>query len=229
MATYEETVDEDVLPLTISAEDKLGETPLTDVVLPLTISAEDKLADVQPFPLTVNPLTLSFNTGIALEEAIQGAVQNEAGVGTTDYTDEANEGTIDDVVLLPDPLSNGDGFYVGSAHKFRWALFKIDTPGVGSYTIDWQYYNGTIFTDLNVIYDSTNDFKMTGMADLARIHAVVASDWEKFLITIGPISLNLYWFFGKIVTSATMTTRPLATQIWLGPRGGGQIMRIQIP
>lgn len=193
MATYEETVEEDVLPLTIVAEDKLGKTPIA---------------------LTVPPLIIAFSTSIKLEEAVEGAVQNEVGVGTTDYTTEANEATADDVVLVPDPLSNGDGFYVGSSHRFPWALFKIDTPGVGSYTIDWQYWNGSAFTDLNVIYDSTNDFKMTTVADLGRIHAVTPSDWQKTTIE----ALNLFWFFAKIVTSGSMTTRPLATQIWVGPR-----------
>lgn len=208
MATYEDTIEEDVLPLTIAAEDKLGKTPIA---------------------LVVPSLTISFNADTALEEAVLGALQHEQGVGDTDYTSEANESTQNDVLLLPDPVNVSDGFYVGSAHKFHWALFQIDTPGVGNYVIDWQYWNGSAFVDLDVIYDSTADFKMTGMNDLGRIHAVVPGDWEKLTIVAGPTSITAYWYFAKVVTFLSMTTRPLATQIWIGPRGGGQVMRIQIP
>jgi len=222
MADFEETIDETVQGLTISDDADLGQSPVGIAIPDLTIVDDTKLGQ-SPIPITVPDLTIVSSQAIAIEQAVIGAAQREIGVGDVDFTDEANDAVADDVPLLPDPKSDGDGFLVGANVKFNWILFNMSMAGVGSCTITWQYWDGSAWQSLNVIYDSTSDFKVTG---LSRVHIVKPSDWIKRSV----ISKTLYWLFGE-ASSGTMTTQPVATQLWVGnyaPSLGGQMLSLAL-
>ncbi len=173
---------------------------------------------------SVTDLTILATSTLSIEVDATAAIQFDfdGGGGVfTDFTTEANNATANDVPLLPDPKANGDGFYIGAAHKFPWILFNMGTAGVGTYEITWKYWDGSAWPQTNLIYDSSTNYKVTG---LARVHIAIPSDWA--LKTIE--GQNLFWLFGGVNPGQTMTTQPLATQIWvsgLAPRarimGGG--------
>jgi len=126
-----------------------------------------------------------------------------------DETAAANEGTPDDMDLLPVALSgNGDGCYFGLATAFDWLFVNVSTPGVGSYVIAWKYWNGTGFVALPTFNDSTNHFKTAGIVRNQFIRPV---DWAAATIA----GITAYWIKAE-VDSGAMTTQPKGQQAFIG-------------
>jgi len=127
----------------------------------------------------------------------------------TDETAAANEGTPDDMDLLPSSLSgNGDGCYFGLATKYDWVVVKVSTAGTGTYHITWKYWNGTQFVTLTTFNDNTNDFKTSGTirAQFAR-----PADWAATTIA----GITAYWIKAE-VDSGAMTIQPKGQQAYIG-------------
>ncbi len=212
MATYEKEHDITVPLLTYTDSAEIAKMPYQIGVPLLTVQDFAELGH-SPYEITVPLLDISWSHNLHLEEAVNGAYLRDADVGDTDYTDEANDATPNDVPLLPSPVGTDDGFFIGSERQFRWVLVDVGTAGAGTFTIVWQYYNGSTWTAVSILYDST-DWKTTG---LGRCHIYIPGDWTK--TTIG--GQSQYWLFAKYV-SGTVTTQPLANQIWCGNFASGK-------
>lgn len=138
----------------------------------------------------------------------------------TDATADAIDPDADDVMLWPSPIGlSADYIYIGYSEKFRAVKFNISTAGIGTYSNMWQYYDGswvhflTHITSSNANKNIANDeeeFKSIN-ADATLVFNV-PDDWEKTTVD----GKNAYWI-GAYVYSGTVTTSPLAQQIWVEP------------
>lgn len=134
----------------------------------------------------------------------------EQGVGYTDYTAEAIEDTPDDVLLLPDPVSALDTFYVAGTVTFSAIEVYVTTAGVGTYTLSFSYWNGSAWTTL--IVAGANEINNWKSADHVFLAWDIPDDWAQVAVD----GFTRYWIRFNYV-SGTLTTQPLAGRIKILP------------
>lgn len=162
--------------------------------------------------LTMPAPTIGEAADICSPQAVGGGIAHDDDPPTdTDETTQTNDATANDMHLLPSPGAVGDGFYFGLSNPFDWLCLHIGTPGVGTWTITWKYWNGTTWTALTLKYDETNHFRAAAGKRWVHLDGR-PGDWA--LITISGI--NLYWIKGEVTSYTSMTTQPLGTQAWIG-------------
>jgi hypothetical protein len=133
---------------------------------------------------------------------IHAAIAEDGGV-FTDETDIArNRSTTNDMNLFPaTPVITVDRYYFGALEPFEELLVRVGTAGVGTYTLEWQYWN-TISNWLTLTTTTADDFKSTGL-NYVRFSA--PGNWNTTTINgQGP-----YYFIRVRFIFGTMTTSPL--------------------
>jgi len=111
--------------------------------------------------------------------------------------------------LFPDTEALNDAAYFGMESKFAVIYFNVSAT-VATYADDackWQYWNGSAWTDLTILYDGTdsdaNDGKRPFQADGYLIFSP-PSDWARTSVN----TKDAYWI-RSIVTAAQMTQSPV--------------------
>ena len=140
--------------------------------------------------------------------AVSGAVAMDGAVAT-DETTEANSAAANDMTVLPAVPAVNDAYYFGAAYTFDGITLNIGTQGAGSWTITWEYYNGSAWAALVGVTDDT-----TGFTAAAGSHNVVftrPADWA----TVAVGGLTHYWIRARVSVYASVTTQPLGTQAWI--------------
>ena len=137
------------------------------------------------------------------------AVADDGGV-QTDETTEANEGTGDDMTLLPlVPVAN-DAYYLGhTSRTFAEAKFSVTTAGAGTWTVVWEYWNGTAWVALSNVVDGSAGFT-TGVATYS-VTFTKPADWATTTVE----SLTGYWIRGRVSVVTVVTTQPTGGQAWI--------------
>lgn len=133
---------------------------------------------------------------------------------TLTFVDESTpfgEGTADDVEVLTGTPAVGDAVYFGSENaKFGKITLALTTAGVGTWTVAWEYWNGSAWTALSGVTDGTTAF--TATADTYDVTFTVPSDWAKNTV---PTSINAYWVRARVATYSALTTLPQVGQGWI--------------
>ncbi len=167
----------------------------------------DRASDTAKVNVSVAPTALM---NVPLEKSVGGAILDDGGVLTVETTD-ANSVAAGDVSLLP-TLGNigvGDAFYIGSASPFTAARISVGTAGAGTWTVTWEYYNGTTWVALTGVVDGTVGFKTVGTNEVSWSYP---TDFR--LTTVN--STRLYWVRGRVSAFTSATVAPLGTQLWVG-------------
>jgi hypothetical protein len=190
--------------------------PMLTIPVPPSISvvvAEDHSGGgftVMPL-LTIPEPSIGEGTATTAPLAVGGGITHDDAPPTdTDETAATNNDVINDMHLLPSPGAVGDGFYFGLDNPFDWVCTLIGTPGVGTWTITWKYWNGVTWTALTMKYDEINHWRAA--AGKKWSHWIRPGDWA--LTTI--LGMNLYWAKAECTAYTSMTTQPLGTRAWLG-------------
>jgi hypothetical protein len=137
-----------------------------------------------------------------------GSVQLDDGTVFTDETVAARNRVINDVSLLPaGSVVVNDALYIGSTVPFDGVEFTIDTPGVGTWVLTWEYWNGAWITIPNVI-DDTVAFTTFGKN---IVSFPIPAGWITTTVnTVGP----QYYIRARVTTGdAAPTTDPLGSHI----------------
>lgn len=155
--------------IVIIADDTVGSVTIGDTLLSVFADSLGETSFIHNFEGDLNVIVRTRNQGIAAA-----AIADDGGA-LTDETTEANSFTTDDMNILPaSPLAN-DQYNFGSIEQFDKLKIDItDANGTGS-VITWQYFNGTIFTDLSGVVDGTNNFENTGRNTVSW---TLPGDWE---------------------------------------------------
>ncbi len=148
--------------------------------------------------------------GLATGNPVGGAIADDGGA-QTDETAQANSGTANDMTLLPASPALGDAYYFGSSSLWNWLELKIGTAGAGTWTVTWEYWNGTAWASLADVNDGTSGFRVAGgnLVTFTR-----PGDWAT--TTVAGIA-NLYWVRGRVSDFTSITTQPLGDRafIWI--------------
>lgn len=136
-------------------------------------------------------------------------ILDDGGVKTDD-TAAANEDTTNDVDLTPATPNSGDAIMFGFASVFGRLFFDVSTAGVGTYTVAWEYWDGSAWQALSGVTDSTTSFKTNA---LNRVIWTIPANWQKKSETGFP---DLFYVRAKL-DAGTVTTAPKATRVWAGP------------
>lgn len=171
----------------------------------------------QPSALTALALTatpLVFDTPRTVlftfaDGPVDAAIAEDGGV-FTDETTEANEATADDMTLFPAvPVAGVDRYNIGAENPFGRVDLNISTVGTGTYTVVFEYFNGSSFVALSGVVDGTTDFKTSG---LNSITFTIPTDWAATTINgQGP-----FFFIRAEIQTGTVTAVPLGQQAFLG-------------
>jgi hypothetical protein len=137
------------------------------------------------------------------------SVQYDDGGAFTDYTTASNNSTTADVFFVPATPAVNDAWYVGSDTPFTDAFIKFSTQGVGTWTITWEYYNGS-WTALTGVTDNTTGFKAVTTYPV-NVTWTMPTDWT----TVSINSVTKYYVRGRVSAYTAITTRPVGTQVWV--------------
>lgn len=165
-------------------------------------------------PLTLVSTPLVFDTPRTVlftfaDGPVDAAIAEDGGA-FVDETTEANEATADDMTLFPAvPAAGVDRYNIGAENKFGRVDLNVSTVGTGTYTVVFEYFNGTIFTPLAGVVDGTTDFKTGG---LNSITFTIPADWEATTINgQGP-----FFYIRAEIQTGTVTAVPLGQQAFIG-------------
>ncbi|HUU82113.1 MAG TPA: hypothetical protein VM243_01295 [Phycisphaerae bacterium] len=132
------------------------------------------------------------------------------GGAYTDETTPANEATADDMTLLPATPAVNDAYYFGHATKqFDQIDILSATQGVGTWTVAWEYWNGTAWAAVTGLTDGTTG--LTAAVGLQAVTYTLPTAWAQCTVD----AVNGYWIRVRVATYAAKTTVPLANQAWV--------------
>jgi hypothetical protein len=134
------------------------------------------------------------------------AVLDNGGV-FTDYTDEWNDATTNDVDLLPASPADNDALYVGHEDAEHKSLFFIiGTAGAGSWTLEKEYWNGAAWVTHTNITDNTSDFTLSGGRSV-EFDLPPDGAWKRSSVN----GRMAFWTRFRVTSFVSITTQPLAT------------------
>ncbi len=182
------------------------------IVAPLqAITAGVAMALASASPLVLDAVrTVSMTFGVDMSAAIA-----EDGGAFVDETTESNEATADDMTLFPAvPVAAVDRYNFGSSAAFSELTVNVSTVGTGTYTVVWEYFNGTIWVAIPGVTDGTNAFKNAGVS---TVSFSPPSDWAATTINAqGP-----FFYIRAEIQTGTVTAVPIGQQAFIGSAGTG--------
>jgi len=127
----------------------------------------------------------------------------------TNETTAANNSTANDMTLLRSSPAVNDAYYFGGKEPFYKLRINIGTAGSGTWTITWEYYNGSTWSAIPDVNDPTNGFRNgTGNKDITFSPP---SNWASTSINGVPA----YWIRARVSSFTSITTQPKGTQAWV--------------
>lgn len=123
----------------------------------------------------------------------------------TDETAAANESTADDMTLLPAAPVVADAYYFGSESTFGELTIDTSQPGIGTYTITWEYWDGSAWTTPADLMDGTLGFRQTGPTSVTF---TIPGDWTANTVD-GVLAFHLR---ARLSAFTALTQQPLGRQ-----------------
>lgn len=139
---------------------------------------------------------------------LDAAIADDGGA-FTDETTPAKNATADDMTLLPAVPAVDDAYYFGRDHEFDSIRLDISTAGAGTWTITWEYWDGTSWDPLTMTEDETTGFTIGGTGLFVRWS--IPGDWATTTVNSqGPF----YYVRARVSAYTSITTQPLGQQTW---------------
>lgn len=139
---------------------------------------------------------------------------NEVVAVFTDETTDINSATADDVAPIPAAPATNDAIYFGADFQFQQIEIDMGIAGAGTWTILWEYWDGTAWSSLGNVTDPT-----TGWTAGTATYVVdwdKPTDWDTYWA--GDTSLSQrgrYWVRARVSAFTSITTQPFITQAWI--------------
>ena len=121
-----------------------------------------------------------------------------------DETTDANSAAANDWQFFPAGAGLNDYAAVGSTYQFSGIQINVGTAGTGTYTVTWQYWNGTAWTALAGVVDGTTNFKTAGTNTITY---TIPTNWAS-----NTLNAVLAYYIRAIRDAGTVTLDPLGTQ-----------------
>jgi hypothetical protein len=139
------------------------------------------------------------------------AVADDGG-SQADETIEANDETASDMTLLPAAPEVDDAYYFLSNWQFDTLRLNIGIQGAGTWTIAWEYWDGSAWAALSNVTDGTSGFKAA-----AGNHDVtfdIPADWAITEVS----GINGYAVRARVSAFTSISTQPKGTQAWISSK-----------
>jgi hypothetical protein len=131
---------------------------------------------------------------------------DQSGLSYFDNTEAGASEDTGDILVLPSALASNDAFIVGDPDVlFESIHIDVQVAHSTAPTGSWQYWNGSVWTNLSGVVDGTNGFQNTG---LRVVSWTIPTDWA-LLDVAGTVGYYVRW-----VETVVGTTRPTANRIW---------------
>lgn len=175
-----------------------------------------KAAGASPFRIeaidsnvTVGLYGCSFTNPVALKDDALRAfvVEDNSLTSFVNDTRDANNSTANDAAFFPASPAVNDAPYFGHEEIFSQLKINVGTAGTGTYTVTWQYWNGSSWASLTNVTDGTTNFKTAGTNTVTYS---IPNDWAT--TTIG--GLGAYYYIRALRDGGTNTVSPLGTQMF---------------
>ena len=137
---------------------------------------------------------------------VEGAVQ-QLGAVFTEFTTEAQSEALNDLPLLGGAPAVNDAWYFGCDNPCSIVTTDVDTVGVGTWTITYEYWDGTSFAALTNVDDRTAGFTALGKLSASWD---MPSNWATRTTTGS--SVNSYWGRARVSAFSAITTQPLGSR-----------------
>ena len=133
-------------------------------------------------------------------------VEDKSAGSFTDDTFDANSTAAADANYFPATPGSSDAPYFGHDERFSQLLVNTGTAGVGTYTVTWEYSQGSSsWGTLGDITDGSSSFKATGEQTVSYS---IPDDWARDLID----GSTRYWIRARH-DGGTTTTPPVGSQM----------------
>ena len=188
-----------------------GTTDLNDIQVPFSISGGELIAGNFIKATALNTAVQRGGTDIPHMPPtgriqIEGAVQKAGGV-YTDYTTEAQSSTTNDLPLLAAAPAVNDAWLFGCDNPCRIFNQEIDTAGVGTWTITYEYWDGSEWAALANVDDLTTGFTVLGANSTTWD---MPTDWATQTVTGSAVSS--YWGRARVSAFTSIATQPLGSR-----------------
>lgn len=198
------TVDDDTVEINadtvrvkangIGANELLGSNELVSVGLMGTVAAFG-------FP---------FNVTTDTEQAAALAKVEDGGVFANLAVSSGEAGYAANYQLFPDTEVENDAAYFGAAAPFGVLTFNVSaTVAVyGADSITWEYWNGSAWSALTIVYDETDTTAQDGLRPFQQDGQIIFSaptDWASTTVD----SQAAYWVRARCNATVNITTIPL--------------------
>ena len=149
----------------------------------------------------------ALTSGTASYTGMQGAIADDGGVQTVQTT-AANNDTANDMTLLPAVPVVDDAYYFGGVTDRKWGVLGLNVGqnGVGTWTVTWEYWNGTIWAALTGVSDGSSGF--TAGTGVRKVTWTIPTDWATSTIQ----TISAYWVRARVSSFTSVTTQPLGTR-----------------
>ena len=112
---------------------------------------------------TVAAFGFPFNVVVDTEQAAAFAVIDDGGVQALFNVSAGEGGYASNYQVWPDTELENDAFYMGAADPFGVLTIDISTAATyGADSVEWEYWNGSAWTSLTIIYDETDTNNQSG-------------------------------------------------------------------
>jgi hypothetical protein len=174
--------------------------PTTDYPYQLDYD-EDDLLILKNFPVISVDHVFFLNWPIPISKFFN----FDDGTSTfTDKTDAINSSTETPFTLFDDSPGTNDIIYIGSEQVFLGLDVNLSTLGTGSPAIDWEYWNGSAWTDLTESDVDTGASLFTASGKFTWSYPY---GWAQNSVN----SVTNYWVRGKL--TSTHTIDPIAASM----------------
>ncbi len=184
----------------------LRTTPANVLITPREAAGKDSFINGED----ATNFTVNIPVAIAASAIAVGAAVAVDGGVTTDETTPANNATANDMTLLPAVPAANDAYDFAGAQMYSGVRINMGIPGVGVWTIVWEYYNNVgVWAALAAVVDGTAGFSAApGNHDVTF---TIPTDWA--LATV--YGKTGYHVRARVSAYTSIVTQPFGTQAWL--------------
>jgi hypothetical protein len=166
-------------------------------------------------PGTVAEFTFPFNAEVETEQAA--ALCKTYDQGTAAYgniaTISASGEYTANYQLFPDTEAENDAVYFGGAAAFGAMYIDVGTAATyGADSLVWEYWNGSAWTALTIVYDHTDSTAQDGLRSFQRDGHILFSaptDWDSTTVD----SQAGYWVRARVSATADITQIPILNSV----------------
>lgn len=139
---------------------------------------------------------------------VEGSIVDDGG-SFSEFTVSARNATELDVALLPITPAVNDAHYFGCDNPCRIVSVDVGQEGIGDWTVNWEYFNGTAFTTASNVDDRTNAFQAAG---LRTVSFDMPSDFATSTVTGS--SVDAFWVRARVTSVSTSSQQAIGNQMF---------------